>query len=109
MGDVIEELNYTRKNGGKQDYDLTVFTLSTCGFCKRALAFLESHGFAYRFIHLDTIAPETKRQVKETLRERFNITPIFPILVVDGKRALTGFTEPQWRKVLKTPETTSTT
>ena len=104
MGDVFEELQYTRHEGSKNERALTVFSLSTCGFCKRALRFLENHDFSYRFIHLDEISPERKREVKDTLRARFNTSPIFPVLLVDGKRALTGFTEAQWRKTLGLPE-----
>ncbi len=101
--DIIEQLEYDRREGNTNGRKLTVFSLSTCGFCKRALSFLDKHGFSYRFIHLDQIEPERKRQVKDVLRTRFNISPIFPVLVVDDKRALTGFTEMQWRKELQLP------
>ncbi len=101
--DIIEQLEYNRREGNNNGRQLIVFSLSTCGFCKRALSFLDKHDFSYRFIHLDQIEPERKRRVKDVLRARFNISPIFPVLVVDDKRALTGFTELQWRKALQLP------
>ncbi len=104
MEDILGELRYKHRKGRRRDQELTVFSLSTCGFCKRALAFLSDNGFAYRFVQLDKIPPEAKRRVKDELHTRFNTSPVFPVLVVDGKRAVTGFTEDQWRKLLKLPE-----
>ena len=44
----LNELPFIVKEGTRKDHDITVYALSTCGFCKKAMAFLEDKGFAYR-------------------------------------------------------------
>ncbi len=79
---------------------LLVLTLSTCGFCKRAMLFLENHGFAYDFLHLDLIPLEEKSRIKEEFKSEFGVNLAFPTLVIDGKEILIGYIEAKWQEKL---------
>lgn len=97
---MLDTLAYTRVEGARSDHDITVYALSTCGFCKRALSYLKEKGFAHRYIHVDTIPLETKNEVKRILKERFKDDVAFPFAVIDGDKHLVGFIEADWAKTL---------
>jgi glutaredoxin-like protein NrdH len=93
---MLEKLKYTTVDGERRDRDITVYALSTCGFCKRALTFLGAKGIAYRYVHVDLIPLEVKNEVKKELKEKFQDEVAFPFAVIDGKEHLVGFVEPDW-------------
>jgi glutaredoxin len=97
---MLETLAYTSVDGTRKDREITVYALSTCGFCKRALSFLNERGFSYRYIYVDQIPLETKNEAKKTLKERFHDDVAFPFAIIDGDKHLVGFIEPDWRKTL---------
>jgi glutaredoxin len=93
---MLDTLVYTSVPGSRADHEITVYALSTCGFCKRALAFLNAKGIAYRYVYMDLIPLETKSAAKKTLKERFKVEVAFPFAVIDGEKHLVGFIEPDW-------------
>lgn len=96
----LEELPYTTIAGSSSERAITVYALSTCGFCKRAMAFLEDRGIAYRYIYVDQIPLETKNEVKSVLKERFKENVAFPFAVIDDSSHLVGFIQPDWVRTL---------
>jgi glutaredoxin len=100
MAKMIEKLEFTEEPGSKGDHDLTVYALSTCGFCKKAIHFLSEHDIAFRYIYLDKINPMVKRTVKSELKQQYESLPVFPILVIDNERAVSGFSEEKWKDIL---------
>jgi glutaredoxin len=96
----LNELPLVKKEGSRHDHDIVVYALSTCGFCKRALAFLEENDFSFRYIHVDQLPLDTKSEVKKILRERFNENVAFPFAVIDDSSHLVGFIQPDWEKTL---------
>ena len=76
--------------------DLTLLSLSTCGFCASARTYLGERGLAFRFLQLDKIPAEEKAELKEEFRKAFGRRPSFPSLVIDGERILIGFIKKHW-------------
>jgi len=97
---MFDYLEYTRKDGTNKRHDVEVYALSTCGFCKRALAFLDEHGIEHRYVHVDLVPLETKNKAKAALADQFKTFISFPFAVIDGKDYLVGFIEADWRKTL---------
>lgn len=97
---MLDTLEYTAVDGARKEHDIIVYALSTCGFCKRSLAFLDANGFSYRYIYMDRIPLETKTEVKRILKERYGTDVAFPFATVDGKDHLVGFIEPDWKRTL---------
>lgn len=95
MFDFIE---YQSSPGTERPREITVYALSTCGFCKRALAFLDANNIAYRYVYMDKLDFDVKEKIKAALRERFNEHVSFPYAVIDERETLVGFIEPDWRK-----------
>lgn len=97
---MLETLQYTTVHGTKNTPLITVYALSTCGFCKRAMTFLEKNGFAYRFVYVDSIPLETKNEAKRTLKEKFKTDIAFPFATVGDSDHLVGFIEADWKRTL---------
>jgi glutaredoxin-like protein NrdH len=93
---MLETLSYVSVPGANSDHEITVYALSTCGFCKRALAFLGAKGISYRYVYVDGIPLETKNAAKKELKERFKVDVAFPFAVIDGEKHLVGFIEADW-------------
>lgn len=96
----IDKVKYKTVDGERRDHEVTVYSLSTCAFCRRAIEFLKTNGVQFRYAHLDLIDVDTKRAVKRELSERFDNIVVFPILVIDDQKAYSGFTESVWAGAL---------
>ncbi len=86
--------------GSVEAGDLTVYAISTCGFCKRALTFLRSHSVRFKYIYVDDLPFDLKDEIKSFLREKFNQQIRYPFVIIDNDRCLIGFTEEEWKKTL---------
>lgn len=97
---ILDSLTYTTVAGTRSDKRITVYALSTCGFCKRAMTFLQTNGFSYRYIYVDTIPIDTKNEIKRQLKESYKVDIAFPFATVDDKKYLVGFIEADWKLTL---------
>lgn len=97
---MIENIEYTQETGNEFSHDLVVYALSTCGFCRRGLAFLRDHNIPFRFIYVDKLDYDLKQSIKLELKNKFGKSVAFPFLVIDDKDTLVGFIEEQWRETL---------
>ena len=97
---ILDTVEYTKVEGIRGEHSVTVYALSTCGFCKRAIAFLNDKQYSYRYIHVDQIPLETKNQIKEELKTKFKVNVTFPFAVIDDSKYLVGFIEADWKKEL---------
>ncbi len=95
----IEEL-FESVDGSVDAGDIMIYALSTCGFCKRALAFLRDNSIKFRYIYFDDLQSEEKSEIREHLRNTFNETVRFPFLVYNNERCLVGFDEDEWKSLL---------
>ncbi len=97
---MFDYLKYTHVDGDNTRHDVEVYALSTCGFCKRALYFLNENRIAYRYVYVDLVPLDVKNRAKEALKAQFSEHISFPYAVIDGTTTLVGFLEPDWRKTL---------
>lgn len=83
------------RNAGK----VTLYALSTCGWCRRTRALLAELGVAYEFVYVDLL---TGSEGDEAIAEvtRWNPKSSFPTIVLDSKRAIAGFDENAIREAL---------
>ncbi len=97
---MIEGVIFTDQKGAHDKHDITLYALSTCGFCKRGIEFLRQHGVAFRYVYVDMLNYDVKQDLKNNLAEKFGERVVFPFLVVDDTICSAGFVEEQWRKLL---------
>ena len=85
---------------GKNRGEVTLFTLSTCIWCKKTKALLQEMAVAYKFVDVDLLEGIEKEKALEELK-RFNPSCSFPSLVVNSTTCIVGFDEAKIKEALK--------
>jgi glutaredoxin len=97
---MFETFEWKITGGKGNPEDLTLLSLSTCGFCSSAKKYLNERGLAFRYLELDMLAPEIKSEIKEEFRAKFGRRPSFPSLVIGKEKYLVGFVRGHWEDEL---------
>jgi len=75
---------------GENKGKVTLFALSTCGWCKKVRMLLEDLEVEYDYNYVDlTSGDEREEAVKEL--EKFNPDVSFPTLVINDSEVIIGF------------------
>lgn len=97
---MFDYVDFTDVLGEPGEHDLKLFALSTCGFCKRAIAFLNEHKVGYSFVYIDKLPGSEKRRIKDEFYETFQTGMLYPTMIVDKEDFLIGFIEESWKTAL---------
>ena len=84
---------------GADKGELLIYTLSTCVWCKKTRAFLDSLGIGYDFVEVDLL-PDEEKDKTLTEMKHFNSQCSFPTLVVNNKKCVVGYDETKIKKIL---------
>ncbi|RLI65493.1 MAG: glutaredoxin [Promethearchaeia archaeon] len=98
---MSSEIPFVEENGKVDHQDITVYALSTCGFCRRGLQFLRDRQVKFRYVYVDKIPYEVKNDLKVKLQEKFQRRVAFPFVVINDERALVGFVQREWEEIIK--------
>ncbi len=84
---------------GKEKADVTLYALSTCGWCLKTKKLLNSLGIKYRYVYVDKLdEKESAEAAKEILK--WNPDESFPTLVIDNSSCILGFDEEKIKEKL---------
>jgi glutaredoxin-like protein NrdH len=83
---------------GRDKGKITLYALSTCGWCKRTRELLQELGVDHSYVYVDLLPPD---EMEEALLEveRYNPRGSFPTLVI-GDKVIIGFREQEIREAL---------
>ena len=84
---------------GKEVAELKLYTLSTCGWCRKTKALLGELGVAYEYIDVDLLTPTEKDTVMTDIM-KWNPKCSFPTMVVDNQQCIIGYDENKIREVV---------
>ena len=98
---MFEHIKLIHVDGKNSGHKLILFGLTTCGYCKRALSYLNDEGFEYDYIFLDEIPFDDKQKAKDEFKTHFGKRMTFPTLIIDQEEFLIGFIQPSWDMKLK--------
>jgi glutaredoxin-like protein NrdH len=90
---------YTKQVAGDIKADIALYTLSTCGWCRKTKDLLKDLGVEYRYIDVDLLQGEARSQAIEEL-SRWNPSRSFPTIVVNGDRCIVGFQEEKLKEAV---------
>ena len=85
---------------GRNAGSILLYALSTCPWCKKTKALLKELGVEYSFIDVDLL-PDTEKAQAINVISKWNPSTSFPTIVINNKRAILGFNEPEIREALK--------
>jgi glutaredoxin len=88
--------------GGINDLqDVSIFTLSTCMWCKKCKAYLNDRNIKYKYIDVDKLTTKEKSEILDYLRENYKPDRIaYPFLVCDGKFVV-GYDPNKYEELMK--------
>jgi len=84
------------KNAGK----IVLYTLSTCGWCKKTKEFLRKLGLAYDYVEVDLLMGKEKDTMMDEVK-KWNPVCSFPTLVINDEYCIVGFNEDRIREALR--------
>jgi glutaredoxin len=84
---------------GKDAGPIRLYTLSTCGWCKKTKALLNELGLEYEYVDVDQLAGAETELAREHIT-RWNPNCSFPTLVIGEDRCIVGFKEDEIRELL---------
>ena len=90
---------YAKKVPGKRKGDILLFALSTCGWCRKTKNLLDTLGVEYRYIDVDLLDGEAKKEVVAEL-DRWDPGHSFPCVVIDNDKCIVGFQEDKIRQAV---------
>ena len=67
-----------------------LYTLSTCGWCKKTKALLKEKDVTYEYIDLDKCSKEDQKTAIDELKSK-NIPVAFPVIVINDDTVIQGF------------------
>ena len=97
---MFENIPFTEVEGPRNEKDLMLFAISTCGFCRKAKKFLKKNGLTHKYIDVDTLDPVDKSDIAHEFKSHFGERIMYPCLIVDGKEFLFSFIRVQWQEKL---------
>ncbi|MHA1460564.1 MAG: glutaredoxin family protein [Promethearchaeota archaeon] len=98
--DFIEDI-FQEVEGDNKSHDVSVFSLSTCQWCKRAKVFLGDRGIKYRYIDVDRIDISEKSKILQFLRETYKPERIsYPVVICDDDIVI-GYNPNKYEELLK--------
>jgi glutaredoxin len=85
-------MNITKVEGKNEKNKVFLYTLSTCGWCKRTKEYLKEKEIAYEYLDLDKVNKEEQKEVVMLLKEK-NIPLAFPVIMINDNTIITGYRE----------------
>ncbi len=89
----------TKVKGTSKTHKIMLYALSTCVWCRKTKKLLDNLDVEYEFIFVDLLEERDEERVMTEV-EKCNPAQTFPTMVIDGKRVIVGFKEPEIRKAL---------
>ena len=93
-------MQFNKVSGKNKEHDVKIFTLSTCGWCKKTKDLLKAIDVAYEYIDLDKLSGEKLNEATDEVK-KYNSRISYPTIVIDGgKHVITGYKDERIREVL---------
>jgi glutaredoxin len=82
-------------------HKVKLYTLSTCGWCKKTKALLQDLSVEYEYVDVDTLPDVERSKIREEVA-KFNPLISFPTVVVDdGREVIVGFKKDEITRCLQ--------
>jgi glutaredoxin-like protein NrdH len=85
---------------GRKAGKVMLYALSTCIWCRKTKQLLSDMGVEYDYVFVDLLSGADKDEAVKTVT-KWNPDCSFPTMVVNDKKCIVGFKEPEIREALK--------
>jgi len=84
---------------GKKGNNIQLYALSTCPWCKKTKALLDTLGVEYYFIDVDLLTGDDREEAMAVVK-KWNPGASFPVTVINEARCIVGFREADLKAAL---------
>ena len=84
---------------GKEKGNVTLYALSTCGWCQKTKKLLNSLGIKYRYVDVDKLEGNESKEASKLI-SKWNPDESFPTMVIDDSSCILGFDEEKIKEKL---------
>ncbi|MFX1393483.1 MAG: glutaredoxin family protein [Promethearchaeota archaeon] len=88
-------------DGEKDQREITIFTLSTCMWCKKCKSWLNERNIKYRYIDVDKIQYSQKSEILNYLQKNYQQRISYPYMVCDKNDVVVGYNPNKYEELLK--------
>jgi glutaredoxin-like protein NrdH len=92
-------VKFTHVPGRNAKHTVTLFALSTCGWCRKTKELLDANQIRYEYIYVDQCQGDERTEATTKVRE-LNPRSSFPTMQIDSE-VVTGFDEDRIRELLE--------
>lgn len=79
---------------------MKIYTLSTCGWCKKTKALLKALDVEYEYVDVDTLSGDDYTEATDEVK-KYNPHRTYPTIVIDhGKQVILGFKDDEIKESL---------
>jgi glutaredoxin-like protein NrdH len=87
--------------GKKTAHHVKIYTLSTCGWCKKTKELLKALDVAFEYVDVDKLSGEDYTEATEDVK-KYNPYRTYPTIVIDhGKHVILGYKDNEIREKLR--------
>ncbi len=80
--------------GSNSKNKIMLYTLSTCGWCKKVKELLNENKIQYEYIDLDKCTKDDQKTAVDQLKER-KLPVAFPIIIINDEKVIQGYKKDQ--------------
>lgn len=84
---------------GEAKGNVVIYTLSTCGWCKKTKNLLKELGIGYSYVDVDLLLGPDREQAMEEV-QKWNPRGSFPTIIINNSDCILGFNEEKIREAL---------
>jgi glutaredoxin len=85
--------------GSNKNKNVFLYTLSTCGWCKKTKEYLKDNDVEHEYIDVDKCTRDEQRDILKDIKER-KVPAAFPIIIIDDKIVISGFKQKELKEAL---------
>lgn len=77
-----------------------MYTISTCGWCKKTKKLLKSLDVEYKYVDIDECSEKERERVEEELEEYNSAMSTLTMVIDEGNEVIVGFKEDRIKEIL---------
>jgi glutaredoxin len=99
--DELRDIPFVHVRGTDSGRGPIIFGLTTCGFCKKAIEYLESNQIAFSYVYVNKLSVQQRKLIKEYVSDTFDVLLTFPFLIFDESKWISGFLRVEWKRLFR--------
>jgi glutaredoxin len=87
--------------GDNKHHQVILYSLSTCGWCKKTKEFLKEQNIEYYYVDVDLLSREEREDIRNKILDKGGRLS-YPAIIIDDKKVINGFNKEKIIKNFKT-------